>query len=76
MKFCDRSNAYFASTRRGTRRDWKGLKLRAEIELKRVRHPVRWAFHQRLNEDGSLTPRTTRPGRNEPHFTAIYSFSD
>jgi hypothetical protein len=33
----------------------KGLKLRAEIEVKGMRYPVRWACHQKLNEDGSLT---------------------
>jgi len=37
--------------------DWKGLKLRAEIEVKGMRYPVRWACHQKLNEDGSLTLR-------------------
>ena len=37
--------------------DWKGLKLRAELEVKGVRHPVRWACHQKLNDDGSLTLR-------------------
>src|ERR1700761_647362 len=37
--------------------DWKGLKLRAEIEVKGMRYPVRWACHQRLNDDGSLTLR-------------------
>jgi hypothetical protein len=37
--------------------DWKGLKLRAEIELKGMRYPVRWACHQKLNDDGSLTLR-------------------
>ena len=36
---------------------WKGLKLRAEIEVKGMRCPVRWACHQKLNEDGSLTLR-------------------
>ncbi|MFZ0862218.1 MAG: hypothetical protein ABR881_29505 [Candidatus Sulfotelmatobacter sp.] len=36
---------------------WKGLKLRAEIEVKGMRHPVRWAYHQKLNDDGSLTVR-------------------
>jgi len=35
--------------------DWKGLKLRAELEVKGVRHPVTWACHQKLNSDGSLT---------------------
>jgi hypothetical protein len=37
--------------------DWKGLKLRAEIEVKGMRYPVRWSCHQKLNEDGSLTLR-------------------
>ena len=37
--------------------DWKGLKLKAEIELKGMRYPVRWACHQKLNDDGSLTLR-------------------
>jgi hypothetical protein len=35
--------------------DWKGLKLIAEIEVKGVRHPVRWACLQKTNPDGSLT---------------------
>jgi hypothetical protein len=39
--------------------NWKGLRLRAEIEVKGVRHPVRWASRQRLNQDGSLTLRST-----------------
>ncbi len=37
--------------------DWKGLKLRAEIEVKGMRYPVQWACHQKLNDDGSLTLR-------------------
>ena len=37
--------------------EWKGLKLRAEIEVKGMRYPVRWACHQKLNDDGSLTLR-------------------
>lgn len=36
---------------------WQGLKLRGEIEVKGMRYPVRWACHQKLNEDGSLTLR-------------------
>jgi hypothetical protein len=40
--------------------DWKRLKLRAELEVKGVRYPVRWACHQRLEEDGSLALRPTR----------------
>jgi hypothetical protein len=38
---------------------WKGLRLKAEIEVKGQRYPVRWACRQKLNEDGSLTLRTT-----------------
>ena len=37
---------------------FEGLKLRAEIEVKGMRYPVRWACHQKLNEDGSLTLRS------------------
>jgi hypothetical protein len=40
---------------RGTK--WQGLKLKAEIEVKGMRYPVRWACHEKLNEDGSLTLR-------------------
>jgi hypothetical protein len=40
--------------------DWKGLKLKAELEVKGVRYPVRWACHQALNADGSLTLRSTK----------------
>jgi hypothetical protein len=36
---------------------WQGLKIRAEIEVKGMRYPVRWACHQKLNDDGSLTLR-------------------
>jgi hypothetical protein len=38
---------------------WQGLRLRAEIEVKGQRHAVRWACHQELNDDGSLTLRPT-----------------
>ncbi|HYM76384.1 MAG TPA: twin-arginine translocation signal domain-containing protein [Candidatus Dormibacteraeota bacterium] len=38
---------------------WKGLRLKAEIEVKGQRYPVRWACRQKLNEDGSLTLRQT-----------------
>jgi hypothetical protein len=34
---------------------WQGLKLKAEIEVKEMRYPVRWACHQKLNQDGMLT---------------------
>src|ERR1035437_6593548 len=36
---------------------WQGLRLRAEMEVKGIRYPVRWACHQKLNDDGSLTLR-------------------
>lgn len=36
---------------------WQGLRMKAEIEVKGMRYPVRWACHQKLNEDGSLTLR-------------------
>ena len=31
---------------------FEGLRLRAEIEVKGMRFPVRWACRQKLNEDG------------------------
>ncbi len=36
---------------------WEGLRLKAELEVKGVRHPVRWACRQKVNPDGSLTLR-------------------
>jgi hypothetical protein len=36
---------------------WVGLRLRAEIEVKGMRYPLRWACHEKVNEDGSLTLR-------------------
>jgi len=36
---------------------WQGARLRAEIEVKGMRYPVRWACQQALNPDGSLTLR-------------------
>jgi len=36
---------------------WEGLRVSAEIEIKSMRYPVRWACRQELNEDGSLTLR-------------------
>ncbi|RIA37167.1 hypothetical protein DFR49_3044 [Hephaestia caeni] len=38
-------------------RDWAGLRLSAEIEVKSARYPMRWACRQTLNADGSLTLR-------------------
>jgi len=40
--------------------------LKAEIEVKSQRHPVCWACRQKLNEDGSLTLRSTNGlGQND-----------
>jgi hypothetical protein len=39
---------------------WQGLRLGAELEVKGMRHPVRWACHQKLEPDGSLRLRRTR----------------
>ncbi len=36
---------------------WEGLHLRAELDVKGVRYPVRWACHQQTNPDGTLTLR-------------------
>ena len=36
---------------------WEGLRLKAELEVKGVRYPVRWACRQKVNADGSLTLR-------------------
>lgn len=36
---------------------FQGLRLRAELEVKGGRYPVRWACHQKTNEDGTLTLR-------------------
>jgi hypothetical protein len=44
---------------RGT--DWKGLRVKGEIEVKGQRYPVRWACKQSLNTDGTLTLAPT-PG--------------
>jgi hypothetical protein len=39
--------------------DWKGLRLKGELLVKGQTYPIRWACHQNLNEDGSLTLRPT-----------------
>jgi hypothetical protein len=44
---------------RGT--DWKGLRVKGEIEVKGQRYPVHWACRQAVNSDGTLTLRPT-PG--------------
>ena len=51
----ERSGRHSSCCRQDTK--WQGLKLKAEIEVKGMRYPVRWACHQKLNEDGSLTLR-------------------
>jgi hypothetical protein len=35
--------------------EWDGLRLKAELDVKGVRYPVRWGCHQKTNPDGSLT---------------------
>ena len=35
--------------------DWQGLKLKAELDVKGVLHPVNWACQQKVNADGTLT---------------------
>jgi hypothetical protein len=35
--------------------DWRGLRLRAELEVKGVRYPVTWACTPKPNPDGTLT---------------------
>jgi hypothetical protein len=44
---------------RGT--DWKGLRVKGELEVKGQRHPVRWSSRQSLDADGALTLAPT-PG--------------
>ena len=39
------------------KRDWAGLRLGAELEVKGLRHPLRWACRQSLESDGSLVLR-------------------
>ena len=34
---------------------WEGTRLIAELIVKRMRHPVRWACRESLNSDGSIT---------------------
>jgi hypothetical protein len=37
--------------------DGQQIVLRAELDVKGVRRPVRWACYERTNPDGSLTLR-------------------
>jgi hypothetical protein len=39
--------------------EWKGLKLKAELEVKDVLYPVAWACHQETNDDGTLSLNPT-----------------
>ena len=39
------------------KQNWEGLRLRADLEVKGVRHPVRWACRQALDSDGSVVLR-------------------
>jgi hypothetical protein len=39
--------------------DWKGLRVKGEIEVKGQRHPIRWACHQSVNADGTLSLKPT-----------------
>jgi hypothetical protein len=41
--------------------DWRGLRVKGEIEVKGQRYPVRWACQQTLERDGTLRLRPT-PG--------------
>jgi hypothetical protein len=34
---------------------WKGTRLKGELIVKGVHHPLRWACREALNQDGSLT---------------------
>jgi len=38
-------------------RDWAGLRLKADLIVKDITHPLRWACRQSLNDDGPLTLR-------------------
>jgi hypothetical protein len=40
--------------------DWKGLRLKAELEVKGQRHPITWACREALNPDGTLTLQPTK----------------
>jgi hypothetical protein len=42
----------------------EGLRLKAELEVKGVRHPIRWACPQKVNADGT---RTLRPNDRPDH---------
>jgi hypothetical protein len=42
--------------------DGQQIKVRAELEVKGVKRPVRWACHNPTNSDGSLTIRLKKGG--------------
>jgi len=35
--------------------DWKGLRLKAELESKGKTYPVQWSCDEKINDDGSIT---------------------
>jgi hypothetical protein len=41
--------------------DWSGLRLRAELEVKGMRHKLQWACRQKLESDGSLVLHRNLP---------------
>ena len=42
--------------------DGEHINLRAELEVKGVRRPIRWACHEKTNADGSITIRLKKGG--------------
>jgi hypothetical protein len=45
--------------------DGQQVILRAELQVKGVRRPVRWACHNPTNPDGSLTVRLKKGGDSD-----------
>lgn len=41
----------------GSATGWEGMRLRAELIVKGVSHPIRWACRETVNPDGSITLR-------------------
>ena len=35
--------------------DWKGMRLKAELEVKGKTYPVQWSCDDKINDDGSIT---------------------
>jgi hypothetical protein len=38
--------------------DWKGLRIRADLEVKGKTYPVQWACDEKMDADGSFTLET------------------